>query len=82
MTKNAIRRLFTTVATAAKLPCLTPHVVRRYAITGVVKDHGLRYGQRFARHASSKTTERYDERPPEEVLAEIARGDRVGALRA
>jgi integrase len=81
MTRTAIRRLFSTVAKAAKLPGLTPHAIRRYAITGVVKDHGLRHGQRFARHASSKTTERYDTRPQEEVLAEIASGDRVGALR-
>jgi integrase len=81
MTRTAIRRLFNTVAEAAKLPGLTPHAVRRYAVTGVVKDHGLRHGQRFARHASSKTTERYDTRPPEEVLAEIASGDRVGGLR-
>lgn len=81
MTKTAVRRLFGTVAKAAKLPGLTPHAIRRYAITGVVKDHGLRHGQRFARHASSKTTERYDRRPLEEVLGEIARSDRVGALR-
>ncbi len=81
MTKTAIRCLFATVAKAAKMPGLTPHAVRRYAITSVVKDHGLRHGQRFARHASSKTTERYDCRPPEEVLAEIANGDRVGVLR-
>jgi len=81
MSKAALRTLFATVARAAKLPGLTPHAVRRYAITGVVKDHGLRHGQRFARHASSKTTERYDTRPAEEVLAEIAGGDRVGALR-
>jgi site-specific recombinase XerD len=81
MTKTAIRRLFGTVAKAAKLPGLTPHAIRRFAITGVVKDHGLRHGQRFARHASSKTTERYDRRPLEEVLGEIARSDRVGALR-
>jgi site-specific recombinase XerD len=81
MTKATIRRLFNTVADAVKLPGLTPHAIRRYAITGVVKDHGLRHGQRFARHASSKTTERYDRRPLEEVLGEIARADRVGALR-
>jgi integrase/recombinase XerD len=81
MSKAALRTLFATVARAAKLPGLTPHAVRRFAITGVVKDHGLRHGQRFARHASSKTTERYDRRPREEVLEEIASGDRVGALR-
>ncbi len=81
MTKTAIRRLFSTVAKAAKLPGLTPHAIRRYAIMGVVKDHGLRHGQRFARHASSKTTERYDQRPLDEVLEEIANSDRVGALR-
>jgi len=81
LTKAGVRRLFDTVAKASKLPGLTPHAIRRYAITGVVKDYGLRHGQRFARHASSKTTERYDRRPLEEVLGEIATSDRVGSLR-
>ncbi len=45
MSKAVLRTLFATVARAAKLPGLTPHAVRRFAITGVVKDHGLRHGQ-------------------------------------
>lgn len=77
---TAIRRLFATVREKANLPKLTPHSIRRNAITNVVKKYGLRHGQRFARHRTSTTTERYDTRPKEEVLAEIADGDRVGSL--
>lgn len=77
---TAIRRLFATVREKTDLPKLTPHSIRRNAITSVVKKYGLRHGQRFARHRTSTTTERYDTRPKEEVLAEIADGDRVGSL--
>lgn len=80
MTTTAIRRLFATARKAANLPKLTPHSIRRNAITNVVKRYGLRHGQRFARHRSSTTTERYDTRPEEEVLEEIAGMDRIGSL--
>lgn len=80
MTTTAIRRLFSTARKKANLPQLTPHSVRRNAITDVCAKYGLRAAQRFAHHTTSTTTERYDTRPEEEVLAEIADGDRVGSL--
>lgn len=58
---RSIHKIIRAFGKGADQKALHPHNIRHTSITEVVKKHGLRSGQHFARHLSSKTTEVYDD---------------------
>lgn len=70
---NSINKRLETIAHAASLPHLTPHMFRRAGITGAVAHFGGYSSEAvaFARHADPRTTAQYDYNQKEKGIREV-----------